>query len=128
MLRQSSLKVTRPRVSVLSTVYDHPHADTNSIIGLVREDIGDVSQQTVYDVLESSAHVAIQHGVVTVEPMTADRSLAHKLKIPAGSLLLYLRQVDYDRSGDPVLLSHEYHLGDAFEFSVVRRGPGRRFR
>jgi GntR family transcriptional regulator len=83
---------------------------------------------SVYDLLESSAHVAIQHGVVTVEPMTADRSLARKLKIPVGSLLLYLRQVDYDRSGDPVLLSHEYHLGDAFEFSVVRRGPGRRFR
>lgn len=83
---------------------------------------------SVYDLLESSAHVAIQHGVVTVEPMTADRSLARKLKIPVGSLLLYLRQVDYDRGGDPVLLSHEYHLGDAFEFSVVRRGPGRRFR
>lgn len=83
---------------------------------------------SVYDLLETSAHVAIQHGVVTVEPMSADRSLARKLKIPVGSLLLYLRQVDYDRSGDPVLLSHEYHLGDAFEFSVVRRGPGRRFR
>jgi GntR family transcriptional regulator len=89
------------------------------------EGLGDGS---VYDLLESSAHVAIQHGIVTVEPMTADRSLARKLKIPVGSLLLYLRQVDYDRSGDPVLLSHEYHLGDAFEFSVVRRGPGRRSR
>ena len=29
--------------------------------------------------------------------------------------------------GRPVLLSDEYHLADAFEFSVVRRGPGRRF-
>lgn len=83
---------------------------------------------SVYDLLESSAHVAIQHGVVTIEPMAADRALSRKLKIPTGSLLLYLRQIDYDRSGDPVLLSHEYHLGDAFEFSVVRRGPGRRFR
>ena len=82
---------------------------------------------SVYDLLESVAHVAIQHGVVTIQPMAADRTLARKLKIPVGSLLLYLRQVDYDRSGDPVLLSHEYHLGDAFEFSVVRRGPGRRF-
>ena len=83
---------------------------------------------SMYELLESAARVAIQHGVVTIEPVAADRSLARKLKIPAGSLLLYLRQVDYDRSGDPVLLSHEYHLGDAFEFSVVRRGPGRRFR
>jgi GntR family transcriptional regulator len=96
---------------------------------LVGEDtLEGLEDASVYDLLEASAHVAIQHGVVTIEPMTADRSLARKLKIPAGSLLLYLRQIDYDRSGDPVLLSHEYHLGDAFEFSVVRRGPGRRFR
>jgi GntR family transcriptional regulator len=96
---------------------------------LVGEDtIALLDDGSVYDLLESAADVAIQHGVVTIEPIAADRSLARKLKIPAGSLLLYLRQVDYDRSGDPILLSHEYHLGDAFEFSVVRRGPGRRFR
>jgi len=83
---------------------------------------------SIYDLLETAARIAIQHGVVTIEPIVADRSMAHMLKIPTGSLLLYLRQIDYDRSGDPVLLSHEYHLGDAFEFSVVRRGPGRRFR
>jgi Fur family ferric uptake transcriptional regulator len=53
MLRQASMKVTRPRVAVLATVYDHPHADTNSIIGHVRDGLGDVSQQTVYDVLEA---------------------------------------------------------------------------
>jgi GntR family transcriptional regulator len=83
---------------------------------------------SVYDLLETAARTAIQHGVVTIEPIAADRQMARKLKIPTGSLMLYLRQIDYDRSGDPVLLSHEYHLGDAFEFSVVRRGPGRRFR
>jgi GntR family transcriptional regulator len=96
---------------------------------LVGEDtLAQLGDGSVYDLLESAARVAIQHGVVTIEPIAAERSLARKLKIPAGSLLLYLRQIDYDRSGDPVLLSHEYHLGDAFEFSVVRRGPGRRFR
>jgi GntR family transcriptional regulator len=96
---------------------------------LVGEDmLSRLGDGSVYDLLESAARVAIQHGVVTMEPIAADRTLARKLKIPAGSLLLYLRQVDYDRSGDPVLLSYEYHLGDAFEFSVVRRGPGRRFR
>ena len=97
-----------------------------SMVG--RDVLERIEEGSVYDVLESAARVAIQHGVVTIEPMAADRLLARKLKIPAGSLLLYLRQVDYDRNGDPVLLSHEYHLGDAFEFTVVRRGPGRRFR
>jgi Fe2+ or Zn2+ uptake regulation protein len=53
MLRESSLRVTRPRVAVLAVVHDHPHADTYSIIGLVREELGTVSQQAVYDVLRA---------------------------------------------------------------------------
>ena len=47
------MRVTRPRVAVLSAVYDHPHADTESIIGVVREDLGEVSHQAVYDVLRA---------------------------------------------------------------------------
>ena len=53
VLRQASLRVTRPRVAVLTAVYDNPHADTDSIIGVVRDDIGDVSTQAVYDVLRA---------------------------------------------------------------------------
>ena len=33
MLREAALRVTRPRVAVLSAVHEHPHADTYSIIG-----------------------------------------------------------------------------------------------
>ncbi|GAA3057934.1 Fur family transcriptional regulator [Pseudonocardia yunnanensis] len=51
MLRGAALRVTRPRVAVLSAVHDHPHADTASIIGIVRDDLGEVSHQAVYDVL-----------------------------------------------------------------------------
>ena len=53
LLRGASLRVTRPRVAVLSAVLDHPHADTDSIIGRVRADLGDVSHQAVYDVLRA---------------------------------------------------------------------------
>ena len=53
MLRGASLRITRPRVAALAAVYDHPHADTNSIIGFAREDLGDVSLQAVYDVLRA---------------------------------------------------------------------------
>ncbi|MDX6682221.1 MAG: Fur family transcriptional regulator, stress-responsive regulator [Solirubrobacteraceae bacterium] len=51
MLRGASLRVTRPRVAVLAAVHEHPHADTHSIVGVVREQLGQVSQQAVYDVL-----------------------------------------------------------------------------
>jgi Fur family ferric uptake transcriptional regulator len=53
LLRGVDLRVTRPRVAVLSAVHDHPHADTDSIIGAVRADLGEVSHQAVYDVLRA---------------------------------------------------------------------------
>ena len=53
MLRGVALRVTRPRVAVLSALHDHSHADTDSIIGVVREDLGVVSHQAVYDVLRA---------------------------------------------------------------------------
>jgi Fur family ferric uptake transcriptional regulator len=53
MLRGAALRVTRPRMSVLSAVYANPHADTDSIIEIVRGDLGEVSHQAVYDVLRA---------------------------------------------------------------------------
>ena len=52
-LRGAALRVTRPRVSVLTALYEHPHADTDTVIRAVREDLGDVSHQAVYDVLRA---------------------------------------------------------------------------
>lgn len=51
LLVDAALRVTRPRVAVLSAVYAHPHADTDSIIRAVRQHLPDVSHQTVYDSL-----------------------------------------------------------------------------
>ena len=53
MLRGAALRVTGPRVAVLRALHDHPHADTDSVISVVREDRGVVSHQAVYDVLRA---------------------------------------------------------------------------
>ncbi len=53
ILRAADLRVTRPRLAVLTAVHQHPHADTDSIIGFVRRDFGEVSHQAVYDVLRA---------------------------------------------------------------------------
>lgn len=53
LLRGVGLRVTRPRLAVLSAVHTHPHADTDSIIGVVRAELGGVSHQAVYDVLRA---------------------------------------------------------------------------
>jgi Fur family transcriptional regulator, stress-responsive regulator len=48
MLRGAALRVTRPRVAVLSAVHDHPHADTASIIGIVRGEFAIDEAEVVY--------------------------------------------------------------------------------
>lgn len=52
LVRAADLRVTKPRVAVLTAVHEHPHADTDSIIASVRASLGDVSHQAVYDVLK----------------------------------------------------------------------------
>jgi GntR family transcriptional regulator len=119
-------------ISVLErvrTADERPVVFSRDVVPSVRmgiralDGIGDGS---IYDLLARGAGGSVEHGIVTIEPARADRSLAKALDIRVGAPLLYLRQVDYDREGAPLLLSHEHHVADAFEFSVVRRGPGQR--
>ena len=59
-LRGAGLRVTSPRVAVLRAVHDHPHADTDSISGAVREGLGVVvSLQAVYDVLRALTNAGL---------------------------------------------------------------------
>jgi Fur family transcriptional regulator, stress-responsive regulator len=53
MLRGASLRVTAPRIAVLTAVHESPHSDTDSILSRVRESLGTVSHQAVYDVLRA---------------------------------------------------------------------------
>jgi Fur family ferric uptake transcriptional regulator len=53
LLRDARLRVTRPRLAVLEAVGRRPHLDTESVIAAVREDVGMVSHQAVYDVLRA---------------------------------------------------------------------------
>ena len=58
-LRGAALRVTRPRLAVLTAVHQHPHADTDFLIRVVRADLGEVSHQAVYDVLRALTAVGL---------------------------------------------------------------------
>jgi Fe2+ or Zn2+ uptake regulation protein len=77
LVRAAALRVTRPRIAVLSAVHAHPHADTESIIRVVRENIGEVSHQAVYDVLRVLTEVGLLRRIQ-----------------PAGSVARYEARVD----------------------------------
>ena len=77
MLRAAVLRVTGPRVAVLKAVHDHPHADTDSISAVVRDDLDVVvSLQAVYDVLRA----------------LTDAGLVRRIQ-PAGSVARYEARV-----------------------------------
>ena len=59
--------------------------------------------------------------VADLVPTVADARLARLLEVKRGTPLLHIDQVDYDELGHAVMLSHEWHLADAFELIVNRR-------
>jgi Fur family transcriptional regulator, stress-responsive regulator len=52
-LRQAGLRVTRPRLSVLDVLADHPHTDAETIVGAARSTHPAISPQAVYGVLKA---------------------------------------------------------------------------
>jgi Fe2+ or Zn2+ uptake regulation protein len=72
LLRQAGLRVTRPRLAVMEALAEHPHAGADTVLGVVRRDLGGVSTQAVYDVLN----------------VLAERGLARRIQ-PAGSVARY---------------------------------------
>ena len=50
-LREHSVQVTAQRIAVANAVASHPHATAEQITSMVREQIGSISRQAVYDTL-----------------------------------------------------------------------------
>jgi GntR family transcriptional regulator len=96
-----------------------------AVLGGRQELLDHLGQGTLYTLLERELGIVVTRGLASIKPAKADRWLASQLRVPTGTLLLYLAQVDYDERGRAVLMSHEHHLADAFEITVARRGPGR---
>ena len=79
-----------------------------------------LTHQSLYAFVKEKLLLEIHHAVSWLKPMTADRSVAEKLQIAVGSSILYIEQVDYDPSGDPLVLADEYHVAGVFTFTVYR--------
>jgi Fur family ferric uptake transcriptional regulator len=122
-LREARLRVTRPRLAVLSAVRDHPHADTDSIIGVVRADLGDVSHQTVYDVLRVLTEVGLLRriqppgSVARYESRVADNH-HHLVCRSCGAVV----DVDCAVGTTPCLTASDDHGFTIDEAEVVYRG------
>ncbi len=81
--------------------------------------------ESVYQILESRYGYTIDYGVARILPAQASEAIARHLDLEPGSLVLYLVQTDYSALDEPLLYSREYHLPDAFDFMIWRRGPNK---
>jgi Fe2+ or Zn2+ uptake regulation protein len=71
-LREAGLRVTKPRLAVLDALVEHPHTTADDVTRRVRDRLGKVSIQAVYDVLA----------------VCADAGLVRRIE-PAGSAALF---------------------------------------
>ena len=123
LLRGASLRVTRPRMAVLGAVYNHPHADTGSIVDAVREDLGEVSQQAVYDVLRALTAAGLVRriepsgSVARYESRVGDNH-HHVVCRSCGAIA----DVDCAAGSTPCLTASEDHGFAIDEAEVVYRG------
>ncbi len=78
----------------------------------------DLSNRSLYAVLEDTCGVMLTHGRRTVEAVMADKREAGLLETQEGAPLLYLESVGYVQDGTPVEYFHALHRGDRSRFEV----------
>jgi GntR family transcriptional regulator len=78
---------------------------------------------SIYDILQTTLGQVIEYGIARLLPVTAPDFVTEKLALPQEALALYIVQTDYSPEDEPLVYSREYHLPDAFDFIVWRRGP-----
>jgi GntR family transcriptional regulator len=81
--------------------------------------------ESVYGILQGESGRAIDYGVARLLPAVVPDLVAEHLGLARGAMVLYLVQTDYTSADEPLLYSREYHLPDAFDFIIWRRGPAR---
>jgi DNA-binding GntR family transcriptional regulator len=87
------------------------------------DELHEIGDGSVYAALAARGLV-VHHGVARLTPDNADAETAIRLGVARGALLLTIDQIDTTAEGVPLLVSREHHLADAFQFTVVRHGPG----
>jgi GntR family transcriptional regulator len=98
---------------------------TESLIQQADFDPQALLSESIYNILQRSLGNVIEYGVARLLPVAAPRHVAEKLQLPLDAITLYIVQTDYNTSDEPLIYSCEYHLPNAFDFMVWRRGPTR---
>ena len=90
-LRAVAMRVTGPRVAVLTEVRDQPHADVDTLTAKVRARLGSVSTQAVYDVLRALTDAGCEIGL-SASAAGVEVELAPDARVEISPLLAATRE------------------------------------
>jgi GntR family transcriptional regulator len=89
-------------------------------VALLGEYSDEALDSSLYAILARAGH-PVASAIAQLIPALANARLSKLLMVKRGTPLLHIDQVDYDERGRPVMLSHEWHVADAFDLIVNRR-------
>ena len=81
----------------------------------------DFEGDSLYLYMEEKLGIELTNSMLMIQPIKAPSSIARRLEVKQGDLLLLLEQTDTNTGNMPILYSEEYFVADRFEFIVYRR-------
>ena len=77
-------------------------------------------QKPIFSFLKQFCSLEAHMDLTEVRPAVADEALAGMFRVPEGTPLLYLDELDYDKEGMPMLYSPQYYIGGVIQHTMLR--------
>ena len=77
-------------------------------------------QKPIFSFLKQFCALEPHMDLTEVRPAAADEPLARMFRVPQGTPLLYLDELDYDKEGMPMLYSPQYYIGGVIQHTMLR--------
>ncbi len=81
---------------------------------------GDELEKPIFSFLKRYCDLEPYMDITEVQPAVADAKLAGLFRVPEGTPLLYLDELDYDKEGMPMLYSPQYYVGGVIKHTLLR--------
>jgi GntR family transcriptional regulator len=75
----------------------------------------------VFQFLEKFCKIEAYMDLTELHPAVADERLAEILKVPVGTLLMNMEEVDYDIEGNSIFYSRQYFVDELIHHTVLRK-------
>ncbi len=77
-------------------------------------------RKPIFSFLKQFCSLEAHMDLTEVRPAAADANLAELFRVPEGTPLLYLDELDYDKEGMPMLYSPQYYIGGVIQHTMLR--------